>query len=208
MKNRYFRWTIEFLSIIAISYILTTHTIRDYWITVLICLVLYSKLVEHRMSISEAQAKIQVQLNFLYKVLFFAPQDNVRCTFHTPIWRNRLLQSCNYIPTGGGVGRTFPSDKGIIGKAYQQKESFVVNFVDDQEYSQWMVSDYGYTHDEVKQRTTDRRSYFCHPLIDEEHKVLGLVYFDSSTYNKFPNTTNQQMRDLIIKLDLIRDSII
>ena len=208
MKNRYFRWTMEFLGITAISFVLKSPSVDQYWIVLPISLVFYSKWVEYMMTTTEAQTKVHAQLNFLYKSIGYSPDDNVRCTYHVPTWRHRLLQSTNYIPTGGGAGRSFPANKGIIGKAYQDKMSFVVNFANGGEYSLKMVSDYGYTADEVRQRTTDRRSYFCHPLVDENNKVLGLVYFDSSTPNRFPDTTSAEMRNLMIKLDLIRDSII
>jgi hypothetical protein len=207
MKNRYIRWMTEFLSVIAISYILKTQIVAVYWIIVPILMVMYSKSVEYRMSKTAKQDKVQAQLTLLLKLLAFPPQQNVRCTYHVPTSRRQLRQCFDYIPYGGGNGRSWPSRKGLVGKAFKLKKSFVENFANDQDYRVGMVTDYGYTTDEVQQHSTDRRSYFCHPLIDDHLRVLGIVYFDSVVTNKFPDTTSQFMQELIINLESIRDSI-
>src|SRR5205807_8865171 len=89
-----------------------------------------------------------------------------------------LVQAFDYIPEGGGGRRRFPIGKGIIGKVYSLKAPRVENFASDAEYRTRMVSEYNYTISEVMERTADRRSYLCYPIVDENHNVLGLIYFD------------------------------
>ena len=48
-----------------------------------------------------------------------------------------------------------------------------------------MVDDYNYTSEQMRERTTDRRSYLCMPIMDNE-KVAALFYLDARTVNAFP----------------------
>lgn len=48
-----------------------------------------------------------------------------------------------------------------------------------------MVSEYNYSVMEVGRRRADQRSYLCYPMVDENHNVLGLLYFDSNIVSTF-----------------------
>ena len=72
-----------------------------------------------------------------------------------------------------------------------------------------MLKKYGYPSDELQKRRADRRSYFCYSLVDEEHKVIGLIYFDASTVNTFTfDETDSKMKMLIDGCDLIKSSLL
>ena len=97
----------------------------------------------------------------------------------------RLLQAFDYVGDQGGGGRLFAIDRGIIGLVLSSKETKVENFRNDAEYRDRMTSGYNYTHEEVGRRRADRRSSLCDPLLDENHTVLGLLYFDADHYGVF-----------------------
>jgi GAF domain-containing protein len=149
-------------------------------------------------------------------LLTLLPNDGakIRCTYHCPV-HNKLLrgtqlaQVFDYIPDGGGGGRRFPIEKGIIGKVYSIKAPRVENFASDEEYRTRMVNEYNYTITEMMERAVDRRSYACYPVIDENHKVLGLLFFDSDQTNTFTmEQTNARWRAIRDAGDVIRGNIL
>jgi len=184
-KTKYIIWVIEFLCITAIGIILSQANWSNYLIFVPVVLILGLKVYEYGAALSEKHLRVQVQLNLLVKLLSYETVLDVRCTYHVPIWRKRLLQTCDYMPGGGGSGRKFSIDKGIIGKAFVEKGPLVENFKSDEEFHTKMVLEYKYTTEELQHRKADRKSYFCYPMVDENHTVLGLVYFDSSQPDTF-----------------------
>ena len=206
--KKYLRWVLEFLSIVAISVILKTPNWSPYWIVVPVLVVILLKVFEYRTETTEAYGKIHAQLNLLLKLFPFESRANVRCTYFVPSWGARLFQAMHYIPAQTGGGRRFKRSRGIIGKAFREKRSLVENFRDGADYRRRMVSDYNYTPEEVGERSVDRRSYFCHPLMDENHKILGLVYLDSVLPNTFPMVDDPSVDRLRTRLDIIRDSIL
>ncbi len=207
-NSRYIGWFIEFVSITAISVILTIQNINNYWLILPIIIIVMIKVFEYRKETSEKYQNIHSQLKLLYAFCSFDKENDVRCVFHAPVWFGKLIQTAGYIPTGSGKGRIFNTKKGIIGKSYSHKMTFVENFSIDDEYRNKMKSDYGYSEDEIKQRTTDRRSYLCLPFIDDSnHKVIGLVYFDSSKPGFFQSIEDTKVQEIRTMLRLVRASI-
>jgi hypothetical protein len=203
-KQTAIAWVIEFGAITAIAVILSTATTREKWWVILPGgIVLATKIVEYLYNRKVYIEIVRYQLQVLVTLL---PNDGskVRCTYHRPIqlkFRDRTLleQAFDYIPQGGGAGRSFPIEKGIIGKAYSTKAPRVENFSSDREYRERMVNEYNYTIAEVMERTADRRSYICYPVLEEKHNVLGLIYLDSDRPNTFTIDANnprwQAIRD-------------
>ncbi len=156
---------------------------------------------------------IYSQLVTLHKLL---PSNGstIRCTYHRPKHHRfsndtELVQAFDYILQGGGGGRSFPTYKGIIGRTYNTKGPRVENFSSDHEYRERMVAEYNYTAEEVMQRTADRRSYMCYPLVDENHVVLGLLFLDSDQPNTFTmEDTNPRWRAVRDAGEIIRSSVL
>ena len=72
-----------------------------------------------------------------------------------------------------------------------------------------MVLLYNYTPEELQHRKADRKSILCIPILDENHKVLGLVYFDSPIPNTFYLDKNCKKMLLIKRsIEAIRESIL
>lgn len=175
-------WTLEFLSVTAIG-ILPATTAPLWWLALPVFALLGAKFGEHKLEVRERRLALRQQLRLLLELL---PRDGagVRCTYHVPVRgplgrQPMLWQLFDYLPSGGGGGRRFPASKGIIGKTFQTKGPRVENFRNDAEYRSKMLQDYNYTASELGERTADRRSYLCYPILDENHVVLGLIYFDS-----------------------------
>lgn len=181
-------WTVEFLSVTAIG-ILPASGVPLWWLAVPVVALLAAKFGEYQVDARERRVALRQQLRLLLELL---PHDRagVRCTYHIPVRvplraQIMLQQVFDYLPSGGGGGRRFPTTRGIIGKTFETKAPRVENFRDDAEYRRKMLNEYNYTASELAQRTADRRSYLCYPILDENHAVLGLIYFDSDRCGLF-----------------------
>ena len=85
----------------------------------------------------------------------------------------------------------------------------VENFENDEEYRQKMISEYKYLEEELMERKADRKSYFCYPLVDENHKVIGLIYLDSSRFNAFRLDNDDSRTTTIVEAcENIKNSLI
>ena len=209
VKPKFIRWGIEFLSITVMAIILSQVNWSNYWISVPIVLIVGLKIYEHRSDVKEKHSRVYAQLHLLVKLLSYEPRVDVRCTYHVPVWRKKLLQTCDYILGGTGRGRKFPTEKGIIGKAFVDKSLLVENFKSDEEFRTKMVLEYKYTTEELQHRKADRRSYLCYPIVDENHRVLGLVYFDSSRPYTFTADIDHPKMEMITQAcEAIKDRLL
>jgi hypothetical protein len=181
----YFAPFIEALLLTAIAVIVVFPT-YIVWILLPIAALLALKVIQIRNSIAEEHLRVKVQLDQLYRLALTSVPD-LRCTYYVPVRQGNLQQTCDYIPNGGGAGRKFPNWKGIIGKTYSDKCPQHVDFTDEINFRSRMISEFKYTQEELKSRTPDRRSYYCYPIVDDNNKVLGLAYFDSSIFKAFSN---------------------
>lgn len=210
-------WAIEFAAFTAIAVMLSTATtVAKGWVAVPAAIIVATKIAEYLHNVRVRMNVVRYQMQILLTLLP-ATGAKVRCTYHCPVHemlrgRTHLAQAFDYIPDGGGGGRRFPIEKGIIGKVYSTKAPRVENFASDEEYRNRMVTEYNYTITEVMQRTADRRSYVSYPVVDENHKVLGLLYFDSDQPNTFTmeqtNPRWQAIRDAgeVIRSNVLADS--
>jgi len=176
---------LEVLSVAFMGVIATVSSWSKWWLVAPALIYAILKYFEYRSGVHDKHLRVHDQLRVLFDLSRFEPEREVRCTYHVPSFHRSLLQVFHYIPTEKGGGRRFPQDKGIIGEAFRQKRFLVENFEDDDEYRRQMKLKYNYTADEVRQRSADRRSYFCYPVMDERHRVLGLIYFDSRMFGTF-----------------------
>jgi hypothetical protein len=207
-------WVVEFASLTAIAVLLSTATnTSKWWVALPALLIVGTKVFEYVRSAQLRMKIIYYQLQILHKLL---PSNGstVRCTYHQPVhhrFRNRteLVQAFDYILQGGGGGRQFPTNKGIIGKTYNDKGPRVENFFSDPEYRDRMLAEYNYTATELMHRTADRRSYMCYPIVDENHIVLGLLYLDSDQPNTFTmEDTNPRWQAVRYAGEIIRSNIL
>lgn len=199
-------WAIEVASVISLA-VLTSYRVSLWWLILPVGGFVVGKVLDFRSGIHDRKRQVEGQLRLLMRLIDFNPEWEVRATFHVPTRFGKLRQVVDYLPSGGGAGRSFPRDKGIIGKAFREKRLCVESFEDDKDYRTQMVLKYRYSETELAQRSADRRSYFCFPLVDESHKVLALVYLDSDERRLFDESSTLVSK-LIVACDIIQSSLI
>lgn len=208
IKHPLVRMTARFVSVTAIGLIPSTG-VSLWWVLPPIAAYLLLDLYEYGDSITEKQRLVKAQLLVLSRSLDVGHEHHLRCTYHVPAWRGRLRQAFDYVPFGGGGGRLFPRNKGIIGVVFGLKDTRVENFATNAEYQQRMLDTYNYSAEELGRITADRRSYLCIPLTDENLSVLGLIYFDAAIENTFQlNPPNSLTQSIISTSAVIRDSLL
>jgi len=199
IRRTFIFWAFEFGATTALAVLLTLSL--DYiYIAIPILGLLVLKYLEFRITISDMYAGVRNQLDLLLNLWPERP-PSLRCTLYVPgFGRRRLKQAFDYIQMGQGygAGRTYRVAQGIIGKAYRQKGPQVENFASDTDYRRRMVKEYGYTEQEMRKRTADRRSYLCYPIVrDDCDEVIALLYFDSDTPGTFSLDGEDKLVDII-----------
>jgi GAF domain-containing protein len=102
---------------------------------------------------------------------------------------------------GGPKWRLTRTGEGIIGRCYRTGKSEYVNFSTREEYTERMVSEFGFTKPSMEKRTMDARSYWAQPLLSER-KVVGVLYLFSTEPQTFPLSASTE------KLNEIADDIV
>ena len=92
---------------------------------------------------------------------------------------------------GGKRWRFTSTTKGIIGRCYRLGIGVYVNFIGEDEYNQRMVSEFGFTKDEVAKHTKEARSYYAYPIL-MNNDVIGILYLFSTEPQVFPRTISQE----------------
>ncbi|GGR10233.1 hypothetical protein [Kitasatospora griseola] len=165
--------------------------------------------IEFRKARKRSHETIRNHLITLFTMLDLAPRSDARSTIHVPVRRFLrkgvwFRQVCEYVPNGGGGGRYLPRGKGIIQKSYTSRAIRTENFHSDEDYRLRMVEEYNYTEEETRERTIDRRSYLCIPIIEFD-KVLGLLYFDARTEGIFPLSGSAGLQETLENVsDIVR----
>lgn len=202
-KKTFTFWGLDFICTTAIAVILAFGKKYMWFIIFPFSVVFVLKFLQFFLHKDEKYRAIQNQMSLLL-LLIKKSYGNIRCTLHVPRWRflrRKLIQTFDYIQMGGagggGKGRSFPTDKGIIGRAYNRKMPQVESFHDSKEYYSKMVGEYNYTKSQTEKRTQDRRSYLCYPVMNEKNIVLGLLYFDSNMSEAFSLNDNDEIIGLL-----------
>jgi hypothetical protein len=199
---------LEAILLVLIGVMASIRVLVYTWIWVPVIAILLLRYFEVRRSVSERHERVAAQLKQIVQT-YLSKISGIRATYYVPVWRKELQQTCDYIFTGGGKGRRFSQVKGIIGKCYREKEIEIVNFSSAEDFRERMMKDFGYTEDEIKKRTPDRRSYYCYPFFDERKmNVIGLAYFDSSQYNVFTNDPGNIVETINSACDIISQGLL
>ena len=190
-RIKFIAWGFEFVCITTIAIILQKGY-SEYWIILPAVVILVIKLIEYKLDLKAEHLMIRSQLLLLINLLSeenLVDSKSIRCTYHVPIFSifgKKYFQTFDYLPAGTGGGRTLSRKKGITGITFNEKTYFVENFKNDDEYHKQMLEKYNFSMDEIQKKETRRKSYFTYPITDEENlKVLGVIYFDSSIVNTF-----------------------
>jgi GAF domain-containing protein len=97
-----------------------------------------------------------------------------------------LLQIAAYSgPLGGRRWRFTSAGRGVIGRCLRSARSEWVNFSSLDEYMERMVSEFGFSRDEVAKHTKEARSYWAEP-VQLGGRVVGVIYLFSTEPQVFP----------------------
>ena len=119
-------------------------------------------------------------LHTLYAVLSPSEGCRLRIAVHRPVDES-LEQVTEYIghrPKPGRIGRRFPANSGIIGKAYREREVFIA-FRENDDYEAYvreLITDWNYTEERARRLNAGAMEWMAVPLIegDEVEAVLFL----------------------------------
>jgi hypothetical protein len=192
---------LELIGAALFGWFIAPGTPPDWWSVPAASIALAPTVAGLVLSQRERIAQISAPMRAIMRSSQFDVSADVRCTFHTPVARgNKFRQAVDYVPTGTGKGRSFPIDRGIVGRAFRELGTFTENFSSDEEFRHKMVTVYRWTQQEAAQRTVDRRSYLCIPVSDEDGCLLGVVFFDAAVEGTFPSSGSVSRAVLIESL--------
>lgn len=129
---------------------------------------------------------LEAALDAFFDAMGFPSDENVRCCIYVPIkGGQQLSQITCYMPGHAGAGgKKVHSSKGIVGSAYRESEHRI-EILKDPQYSSAeffqsrMVARWGFTKEEVRALTQDRRAYCALVVKNEKGEILGVLYCDS-----------------------------
>ncbi len=102
-----------------------------------------------------------------------------------------LEQVTEYIgdkPKRGRIGRQYPANAGIIGKAYRERDVFVGRRVNDDydAYIQELVKDWNYTEERARLLNPGAMEWMAVPFYDaERQRVDAVLYLDANERHFF-----------------------
>jgi hypothetical protein len=119
-----------------------------------------------------------------------ASNCRLRLAIHVPV-RDALEQVTEYIgdrPKPGRIGRQFPANAGIIGKAYRERDVFVGRRLNDdyESYVQELVTDWNYTEERARALDPAVMEWMAVPFYDSDlQRVYAVLYLDANQRDFF-----------------------
>jgi hypothetical protein len=126
----------------------------------------------------------------------FDPPATLRLAIHAPDG-DMLEQVTEYIgvpPKRGRVGRKFPANAGIIGKAYRENVVFVARRVNDdyENYLRELVKDWNFTPERAAFLNPGVMEWMAIPFPDpDQNRVAAVLYLDSNRRNFFTDARQE-----------------
>ena len=121
-----------------------------------------------------------------------------RCTVHVPdiLFENSLYQLIEYLPEGGGSGRTWSVRYGMMGKQWRLGESDGKGEIpiDTNE----LIRDWGMTRPEARDARRRQQSMVCAILKPDDRDPVGIFYLDAEPPNAFGDA--QKLQQLLKKI--------
>jgi len=154
--------------------------------------------VKHVLGLAEARRKESVHelegcLHTLHAVLEPSscnPPVTLRLAIHVPVGE-MLEQVTEYIgvnPKQGRIGRRFPANAGITGKAYRENVMLVGRRANDdyEMYLQELIKEWNYTPDQARQLNPAAMEWMAVPFHDVDRgRVDAVLYLDASKRDFF-----------------------
>lgn len=145
----------------------------------------------------ESPHELEGCLYTLHAVL--APIDpcRLRLAIHVPVGE-MLEQVTEYIgdqPKPGRIGRQFPANAGIIGRAFREKDVFVGRRINDdyESYVRELVRDWNYTEERARQLNPGVMEWMAVPFYETDRQRVDAVLFLDSTNRGFFTPERQEL---------------
>jgi hypothetical protein len=158
--------------------------------------------IQHGIGLRDARAKdstheLEGCLYTLHAVL--TPEDDckLRLAIHVPV-DEMLEQVTEYIgdaPKPGRVGRQFPANAGIIGKAFREKEVFVARRVNDdyEAYVGELVTEWNYTEERARRLNPGAMAWMAVPFYEAGRQRVDAVLFLDANRRDFFTDERQEL---------------
>jgi putative methionine-R-sulfoxide reductase with GAF domain len=116
---------------------------------------------------------------------------------HVPVGET-LEQVTEYVgdkPKPGRIGRRFPANAGIIGKAFREKEVFVGRRINDdyEAYVREMVREWNYTEERARHLEPGVMEWMAVPFIEGD-RLNAILYVDATQRGFF----TQDRQELVL----------
>ncbi|HXD16022.1 MAG TPA: GAF domain-containing protein [Vicinamibacterales bacterium] len=127
-------------------------------------------------------------LHTLHEVL--APGTcKVRLAIHVPV-NGDLEQVTEYVgdpPKTGQVGRRFPANAGIIGKALRENRVFIARRVNDEyeAYVRELITAWSYTDQQARLLNPGAMAWMAAPIYDRQGRSDAILYLDANQRDFF-----------------------
>jgi GAF domain len=148
--------------------------------------VLRFSVIQHAVGLTAARKKDSMHelegcLYTLHAVLMPSEQCRLRLAVHRPT-RDALEQVTEYVgdkPKPGRIGRLFPANAAIIGKAFRENEVLIARRINDdyEAYVKELITDWNYTEERARLLNPGAMEWMAVPLT-ENGKVEAIVYLD------------------------------
>ena len=175
---------------IGVSSAVTYWTQGRPWLALLVALatigVLSFTVIQHGVGLRAARKKDSMHelegcLYTLHAVLAPSEQCRLRLAVHRPA-HGALEQVTEYIgdrTRPGRIGRLFPENAGIIGKAFRENEVFIARRINDdyEAFVRELVTEWNYTEERARLLNPGAMEWMAIPLT-ENGKVEAVVFLD------------------------------
>jgi len=158
--------------------------------------------VKHGLGLAAARKKqssheLEGCLYTLHAVLAPIPSARIRLAIHVPVGE-MLEQVTDYIgdqPKPERIGRQFPANSGVIGKAFREKKMFVGRRVNDdyEWFVRELIRDWSYTEERARKLNPGVMEWMAVPIEDTDRQRVEAVVFLDSTTRGFFTPERQQL---------------
>jgi hypothetical protein len=107
----------------------------------------------------------------------------------------------------GSLWKGIELSKGIVGKTAREVIAHIYKIKNCSDCSQELISDWGFTKEEVSRMRSDRKSYAAYPVVNNRKAVRGVIYLDSDnsagfdTFNFNVFDQSRQYLSMLLKKD-------
>ena len=121
----------------------------------------------------------------------------LRLAIHVPVGE-MMEQVTEYIgdkPKPGRIGRQFPVNAGIIGRAFRERDVFIGRRVNDdyEAYIQELVRDWNYTEERARRLNPGAMAWMAVPFYDVDRQRVEAVLFADANSRDFFTADRQEL---------------